>query len=78
MGDTPLDTSPEVYQLYQSMLNQLSGEERIIRASMLLNAARKIILASLPKDLRPQELRGRLYERFYGEPLPADFPQARP
>ena len=33
-------------------------------------------LASLPKDLTPDELRARLYERFYGEPLPADFPKS--
>jgi hypothetical protein len=36
-----------------------------------------MILASLPKDLSPAELRRRLYERLYGEPLPSDFPDHR-
>lgn len=74
MADRPLDTSPEVHELYQFMLMQLSGEERLVRASRMFDAAREMILASLPKDLSPDELRHRLYERIYGEPLPADFP----
>lgn len=74
MDDIPLDTSPEVHELYRFMVMQLSGEERLMRAAMLFDAARKMVLASLPKDLSPDELRRRLYERMYGEPLPADFP----
>ena len=73
MNDVPLDTSPEVHELYGFMVMQLSGEERLMRAAMLFNSARKMILSSLPKDLSPDELRRRLYERMYGEPLPADF-----
>lgn len=74
MGDKPLDTSPEAHELYRFMLMQLSGEERLIRASRMFDAAREMILASFPKDLRPAEVRRRLYKRIYGEPLPADFP----
>jgi len=73
VGDTPLDTSPGVQQLYRSMLMNLSGEERLLRCSRMFDAARDLVLASLPKDLPPDELRRRLYERIYGEPLPADF-----
>ena len=76
MDDRPLDTSPEAHELYQFMLMQLSGEERLIRASRMFDAAREMILASFPKDLTPTELRRRLYERIYGEPLPVGFPQA--
>ena len=36
--------------------------------------ARAVILASLPPDLPPAEVKRRLYERMYGYPLPADFP----
>jgi len=56
------------------MLMKLSGEQRLLRAARMFDAARKMILASFPKDLPPQEVRRRLYERIYGEPLPADFP----
>jgi len=74
MDDRPLDTSPEAHELYQFMLMQLTGEERLIRASRMFEAAREMILASFPKDLSAAEVRRRLYERLYGEPLPADFP----
>lgn len=72
MDDRPLDTSLEVHELYQFLLMQLTPEERFIRGALMFDAARKMILASLPKDLSPRELRRRLYERIYGEPLPAD------
>ena len=36
-------------------------------------AARTMILASLPDDLGFTDLRIALYERFYGEPAPAGF-----
>jgi len=74
MDDRPLDKSPEAHELYQFMLMQLTGEERLIRASRMFEAAREMILASFPKDLSAAEVRRRLYERLYGEPLPADFP----
>ena len=76
MDDKPLDTSPEAHELYRFMLMQLSGEERLIRAARMFDAAREMVLASLPKDLSAAELRRRLYERIYGESLPVDFPQA--
>jgi len=74
MNDRPLDTSPEIHELYQFMLMQLTPEERFIRGAMMFDAARAMVLASLPKDLSPDEVRRRLYERIYGEQLPADFP----
>lgn len=42
-------------------------------ASRSFDAAREIIIASLPKDLPPQEFQRQLYKRIYGEPLPDDF-----
>ena len=66
------DTSPAVKELYRSMLMELSGEERFIRGALMFEAARQMVLASLPQDLGPAELRSRLYERIYGEPLPSD------
>jgi hypothetical protein len=63
------DTSPAIKELFQAKLMELSGEERFIRGTLMFDAARAMILASLPKDLDPAELRRRLYERIYGEPL---------
>jgi hypothetical protein len=37
--------------------------------ALMFDAARKIVLASLPKDLPEEELKRRLFERIYGEPL---------
>lgn len=68
------DTSPEVETLYREMLMKLSGEERLIRASRSFDAAREIILSSFPPGLSCAETLRHLYERVYGEPLPADFP----
>lgn len=67
------DTSPEVREFYRALLMQLSNEERFIRGALMFDAARAMVLASLPKDLSPEELRRQLYQRIYGEPLPADF-----
>jgi hypothetical protein len=64
------DTSSEVRELFRSKLMELSGEERFIRGALMFDAARAMLLVSLPKDLSPAEVRRRLYERMYGEPLP--------
>lgn len=74
MDERPSDTSPEAHELYRFMLMQLSGEERLIRAARMFDAAREMILASFPQDLSPAEVRRRFYERMYGEPLPSGFP----
>jgi len=71
-----LDTSPEAHELYRFMLTQLSGEERLLRASRMFDSAREMILASFPKDLSVAEVRRRLYQRIYNEPLPPDFPHS--
>jgi len=68
------DTSPEVESLYRGMLRKLSGEERLVRGARSFEAARAMILASFPRGLSRAETLRRLYERMYGEPLPADFP----
>jgi hypothetical protein len=36
----------------------------------MFDAARAMMLASLPADLPPEELKRRLFQRIYGEPLP--------
>ena len=63
------DTSPEVKKLVHEKLMRLSGEERFIMGCQMFDSAREIILASFPRDLPPDQLKERLYERVYGAPL---------
>ena len=63
------DTSPEIEKMVHVKLMKLSGEERFLMGASMFTSAREIILASFPPGLSPEELRSRLYERVYGEPL---------
>ena len=63
------DTSPEVRKLVHEKLMARSGEERFLMGASMFDSAREIILASFPAGLPPDELRARLYQRIYGEPL---------
>lgn len=63
------DTSPEVERKMREMIMARSGEERFIMGALMFDAAREIILASLPKDLPDAKLRNLLFERIYGAPL---------
>jgi hypothetical protein len=65
------DTAPEVQEMMASMLMRRSGEERFIMGALMFDAARELVIASLPQDLPPSELRRRLFERMYGFPLQA-------
>ena len=70
------DTPPEITELVRKRLMALSGEERFMMGVRSFEAARAMVLASLPADLPPDELKRQLYQRIYGEPLPADFPSS--
>jgi len=63
------DTSPEVEQKMREMIMARSGEERFIMGALMFDAAREIIIASLPKDLPDAEFKSLLFERIYGVPL---------
>jgi hypothetical protein len=64
------DTTPEIAEKMAAMMMQRSGEERFIMGALMFDAAREIVIASLPSDLPPSELKRRLFERLYGFPLP--------
>jgi hypothetical protein len=64
------DTPPEIARRVREMLMARSNEERFMMGVRSFDAAREIVLASLPKDLPPEELKRRLYQRIYGEPAP--------
>ncbi|MBC7909203.1 MAG: hypothetical protein H7Y30_01800 [Pyrinomonadaceae bacterium] len=67
------DTSPEVERMMREMLMQRSGEERFLMGALMFDAAREMVIASLPTDLPPLEFKRRLFERIYGFPLEAIF-----
>ena len=46
-----------------------SGAERMIMGASMFDTARAIVLASLPKDLPPEELKRKLFARIYGAPI---------
>jgi hypothetical protein len=49
----------------------LSGVERFRMGVQMFEAARRMVQASLPAGLSETESKRLLYERLYGEPLPA-------
>jgi len=63
------DTSLEIEEKFHEMMMARSGAERVVMGASMFDAARAIVLASLPKDLPADELRRRLFERIYGETL---------
>ena len=63
------DTTPEIEKKVHEMMMARSGAERLIMGSAMFDLARQIVLASLPKDLSDEELKRRLFERIYGQPL---------
>ena len=67
------DTSPEVERIVREKLMARSGEERFVMGAQMFDAARTMILASFPPDLSADEVKQRLFERLYGEPLSLRF-----
>ena len=64
------DTLPEVAEIVRSKLMSRPGSERFIMGAQMFEAARRMIMASLPSDLPPEELKRQLFERIYGTPAP--------
>jgi len=64
------DTSPEIAELVRQKLMARSGAERFVMGSRMFDAARSVVLASLPPQLPEHELKQRLFERIYGQPAP--------
>ena len=64
------DTSPEITELVRQKLMAKSGEERFLMGVRMFDAAREMVLASLPVGLSPEESKRQLFLRLYGQPLP--------
>jgi hypothetical protein len=67
---TMTDTSPEIAEMVRARLMSRSGAERFRMGVEMFEAARRMVLASLPADLSEFERKRRLFERLYGESLP--------
>lgn len=65
------DTPPEIAEMVRARLMALSGAERFRMGTQMFDAARRMVLASIPADLSETERKRRLFERLYGETLPA-------
>ncbi len=63
------DTTPELERWLREKYASLSGAERLAIGAQMYDAARTLVLASLPKGLPPEEARRRLCERFYGREI---------
>lgn len=68
------DTSPEIAELVRARLMARTGAERFRMGVEMFEAARRMVLASLPAELSDDERKRRLFERFYGESLPIQAP----
>ena len=65
------DTPPEVKKMVRDKIMARSGEERFIMGAQMFEAARVMVLASLPPGLSEAEQKRQLFRRFYGTELPA-------
>jgi hypothetical protein len=64
------DTSPEIAKLVREKLMSRSGSERFVMGTRMFDAARAVVLASLPAGLSPDELKRQLFQRVYGLAAP--------
>ena len=63
------DTEPQVARKFYDMIMSRSGEERFMMGIRSFEAARTIVLASLPAGLSDAERKRILFERIYGAPV---------
>jgi hypothetical protein len=65
------DTPPEIAEFVRQKIMARSAEERFLMGVRSFEAAREMVLASLPAELTPEELKRQLFQRLYGQSLPA-------
>jgi hypothetical protein len=64
------DTPPEIAELVRQALMSRSGSERFVMGARMFDAARAMVLASLPAGVPPEDFKRQLFERIYGQPAP--------
>jgi hypothetical protein len=65
------DTDPQIAELVRQRLLERSGAERVMMASGMFEAAKAMVLASLPTGLTEIEIKRLLVERLYGDEVDA-------
>ena len=66
------DTPPEIAAMVRARLMARSGAERFRMGAEMFEAARRMVLASLPAGLTVDERKRLLFERLYGTPPPSN------
>lgn len=61
------DTSPEIARMVRGRYAAMQPVDRFMIGVSMFESARAIVLASLPADLPPADLRRKLCERLYPE-----------
>lgn len=61
------DTSPEITDLVHTRLMAKSGPERFMMGVRMHEAARRMVIASLPTGLSPQDFRQQFLRRMYAD-----------
>jgi hypothetical protein len=64
------DTSPEVAAMIHDRIMSLTGSERFLMGIRMCEAARRMLLASLPQGLSEGERRRLQFSRVYGDEVP--------
>jgi hypothetical protein len=65
------DTTREMAARYEALLFSRSPEDRFEMGARMFDSARAMVLASFPPGLSTDEVRRRLFARFYGHDMPA-------
>lgn len=63
------DTGPEIERMVRERVLARSGEERFVMGAEMFEAARTMVMASLPAGLSPAERKRKLFKRIYGGDL---------
>jgi hypothetical protein len=61
------DTAPEAERIQWELIMARTPAERFMMGALMFDAARTMVLASFPSGLSPNEVRRRLFDRFYGD-----------
>ncbi|RFC52591.1 MAG: hypothetical protein DVB22_000515 [Verrucomicrobia bacterium] len=64
------DTSPEITALVHARIMAKSGAERFLMGVRMHEAARRMVISSLPASASPEELRQHLRQRMYPDTPP--------
>ncbi len=59
------DTLKEAEEFQNNLYKKFTGEEKLLMASNIFDAAREIVISSLPEGLSNKEIISYLFLRFY-------------